>query len=53
MEAEDKVNTIQERLRAAQSRQKQYADRGRRELRFKVGDHVYLKVAPFKDTQQF
>ena len=53
MEAEDKVNTIQERLRAAQSRQKQYADRGRRELRFKVGDHVYHKVTPFKGTQRF
>ena len=53
MEAEEKVKTIQERLRAAQSRQKQYADRGRRELRFKVGDHVYLKVIPFKGTQRF
>ena len=53
MGAEEKVKTIQERLRAAQSRQKQYADRGRQELRFKVGDHVYLKVTPFKGTQRF
>jgi len=53
MEAEEKVKTIQERLRAAQSRQKQYADHGRRELHFKVGDHVYLKVTPFKGTQRF
>jgi len=52
-EAEEKVKTIQERLRAAQSRQKQYADRRRRELCFQVGDHVYLKVTPFKDTQRF
>ena len=52
MEAEEKVKTIQEQLRAAQSRQKQYADRGRRELCLKVGDHVYLKVTPFKGTQR-
>ena len=37
----------------AQSRQKYYADRRRRELCFKVGDHVYLKVTPFKGTQRF
>ena len=37
----------------AQSRQKHYADRRRRELCFKVGDHVYLKVTPFKGTQRF
>ena len=52
-EVEEKVKTIQERLRAAQSRQKQYADRRRRELCFQVGDHVYLKVTPFKGTQRF
>ena len=53
LEAEEKVKTIQEQLRAAQSRQKQYADRIRQELCFKVGDHVYLKVTPFKGTQRF
>ena len=42
---------IQERLRAAQSRQKHYADRQRWILEFQVGDHVYLKVTPFKGTQ--
>ena len=50
MEAEEKVKTIQERLRAVQSRQKHYADWRRRELCFKIGDHVYLKVIPFKGT---
>ena len=53
MEAEEKVKTIQERLRAAQSRQKHYADRRKRELCFQVGDHIYLKVTPFKGTQRF
>ena len=53
MEAEEKVKTIKEKLRAAQSRQKHYADRRRRPLEFQVGDHVYLKVSPFKGTQRF
>jgi hypothetical protein len=42
-----------ENLRIAQSHQKIYADRRRRELHFKVGDHVYLKVSPFKGTRRF
>ena len=53
MEAEEKVKTIKEKLRAAQSRQKYYTDRRRRPLEFQVGDHVYLKVSPFKGTQRF
>jgi len=38
LEAEEKVKTIQERLRAAQSHKKHYADRRRRKLSFQVGD---------------
>ena len=53
MEAEEKVKTIQERLRAVQSRQKHYADWRRRELCFKIGDHVYLKITPFNGTKRF
>ena len=44
---------IRERLRAAQSRQKSYADRRRRELSFEVDDHVYLKVSPMKGIHRF
>jgi hypothetical protein len=47
-DAEDQVKIIRENLRIAQSRQKTYANRRHRELHFKVGDHVYLKVSPFK-----
>ena len=53
MEAEEKVKIIKEKLRAAQSRQKHYADQGRRPLEFQIDDHVYLKVSPFKGTQRF
>ena len=39
--------------RTAQSRQKSYADRRRRELSFQVDDHVYLKVSPMKGIHRF
>jgi len=45
-EAEDRVAEIREKLKAAQSRQKSYLDKRKRELSFEVGDHVYLKVSP-------
>ena len=41
-EAEEKVKVIQVNLKAAQSRQKNYADKRRAPLQFKVGDFVYL-----------
>ena len=40
-------------MKAAQSRQKSYADRRRRPLTFEVGDYVYLKVLPMKGVQRF
>ena len=50
---EDKVKQIQNNLRVAQYRQKSYADRRRRPLRFAKGDHVYLKVSPMKGVNHF
>jgi hypothetical protein len=50
-EAEKKVHIIQQNMKAAQSRQKSYADRRRRPLMFEVGDYVYLKVTPMKKKQ--
>jgi hypothetical protein len=38
-------------MKAAQSRQKSYADKRRRPLEFQVGDYVYLKVTPMKKKQ--
>ena len=35
------------------SRQKSYADRWRRPLEFKVGDHVFLKVMPKRGVVRF
>ena len=44
---------IKEKLKAAQSRQKSYANKQRRELCFEVGDFVYLKVSPIRGTRRF
>jgi len=52
-ETEDKVRQIQNNLKIAQSRQKSYANRRRRPLRFAKGDHVYLKVSPMKGLNCF
>jgi hypothetical protein len=42
IETENKVKLIQANLKAAQSRQKSYADQTRKLLQFQVGDYVYL-----------
>jgi hypothetical protein len=52
-EAEEKVEKVRENLRIAQSRQKSYADKRRRELTFAVGDNVYMKVSPLRGTKRF
>jgi hypothetical protein len=52
-EEEEKVEKVRENLRVAQSRQKSYADKRRRDLTFAVGDSVYLKVSPIRGTKRF
>ena len=52
-DSNEKVAVIRDRLRAAQSRQKSYADRRRRPLEFAVGDFVLLRVSPRKGTMRF
>jgi hypothetical protein len=51
--AEKQVRMIRNNLKAAQSRQKSYADTRRRELAFEVGDYVYLKVSPMRSVRRF
>ncbi|XP_070003471.1 uncharacterized protein [Nicotiana sylvestris] len=52
-QAVDKVKLIQERLLAAQSRQKSYVDNRCRDLEFQIGDWVFLKVSPMKGVMRF
>ncbi|GJS47587.1 hypothetical protein Tco_0597708 [Tanacetum coccineum] len=52
-ETTDKIVQIKERLKAAQDRQKSYADNRRKPLEFSVGDKVLLKVSPRKGVVRF
>jgi hypothetical protein len=45
-ETRQKVQQIKDRLLAAQSRQKSYADNQRRDLEFSKGENVFLKLTP-------
>jgi hypothetical protein len=44
---------VHESLKVAQSRQKSYADKTRRDLSFEIRDFVYLKVSPMRGTHRF
>jgi hypothetical protein len=44
---------VWERLKIAQSQQKSYADKSRRDLSFEIRDFVYLKVSPMRGTRRF
>ena len=35
-------------MKAAQDRQKSYADKRRRDLKFSIGDLVFVKISPLK-----
>ncbi|PHU20851.1 putative transcription elongation factor SPT5 -like protein 2 [Capsicum chinense] len=48
----DCVRVIQDRLQAAQSRQRSYADRRRRPLSFIVGDKSHVNSSPLAATQR-
>jgi hypothetical protein len=44
---------VHESLKVAQSRQKSYADKRRRDLSFEIGDFIYLNVSPMRGTCRF
>ncbi|WVZ63310.1 hypothetical protein U9M48_012951 [Paspalum notatum var. saurae] len=52
-EVAENVANVRENLRIAQSRQKSYADKRRRELVFDEGEFVYLKVSLLRGTKWF
>ncbi|GJW73207.1 putative reverse transcriptase domain-containing protein [Tanacetum coccineum] len=53
LETIEKISQIKARLKAARDRQKSYADKRRKPLEFSVGDHVLLKVSPWKGVIRF
>ena len=52
-DAEEKVQIIQQRLRAASDRQRSYANLKRKDIEYEVGDKVFLKVSPWKKILRF
>ena len=44
---------IRERLKVATDRQKSYADMKRKDIRYEIGEKVFLKVSPWKKVMRF
>ena len=51
-EAIDKVQIIKKNMKTAQDRQKSYADKRRKDLKFSMGDQVFLKIAPQREIRR-
>lgn len=47
------MKIIRAKLKAAQDRQKSYADKKHRDVNFNVEDKVFLKVSPWKGIMRF
>ena len=52
-ETNKKINIVKEKLKAAQSRHKSYADKHLKDIEYIVGDHVFLKVSPVRGVARF
>eukprot|EP00253_Pinus_taeda_P015903 PITA_15903 len=52
-EMEDMVKKVRVNLKAAQDRQKNFADRKRRFKEFQIGDHVYIRIQAKRSTLQW
>ena len=49
----EKVKVVRDNLKIARDGQKSYADNRRRDLRFEIGDRVFLKISPWKCVLRF
>ena len=49
----DKIQIVKQCMKAAQDRQKSYADLHKRDIEYVVGDKVFLKVSPWKGILRF
>ena len=52
-DTEEKIQVIQQRLKAASDRQKSYANLKRRDIEYEVGDKVFLKVSSWRKILRF
>ncbi|KAL8147422.1 hypothetical protein AgCh_004941 [Apium graveolens] len=49
----EKIELIRKRLDAAQNRQRKYADQARKDIDYQEGEHVLLKISPWKGLTRF
>ncbi|KAL6573208.1 hypothetical protein OROMI_012824 [Orobanche minor] len=49
----EKIAEIRSRIKTAQDRQKSYADKRRKDIKFEIREKVFLKVAPMKGVIRF
>ena len=47
------MKIIRERLKIATERQKSYADMKRKDIRYEIGDTVFLNISPWKKVMRF
>ena len=47
------MKVVHDNLKITRDRQKSYADNRRRDLQFKIGDQVFLKISPWKGVLRF
>ena len=52
-ETEEKVKMIRERLKVSTDRQKSYVDMKRKDIRYEIGEKVFLKISPWKKVMRF
>ncbi len=52
-QTKEKVKLIKANLKVALDRKKSYADLKRKEIKYTVGDKVFLKVSPWKKVLRF
>ena len=52
-ETEKKVKVIRERLKVATDRKKSYVDMRRKDIRYEIGEKVFLKVSPWNKVMRF
>ena len=52
-EIEEKVKMIRERLKVANDRWKSYAGMKRKDIRYEIGEKMFLKVSPWKKVIRF
>ena len=52
-ETKENVKMIRERLKVATDRQKFYTDMRRKDIRYEIGNKVFLKVSPWKKVMRF